>query len=196
MIPSLTAAGARFYGMLGPLVHDDERYGWPAARLCDAAGAMLQGLDVIVQDSDTHPGWGILFDPDSCPLAWLPWLAGLYGATLPPGATEQEQREILRDLPQQQRGTVQNLIAGAQRTLTGTATVLVFERDTDAYHLSVVTRTSETPNSATTLAALIAQKPGGLVLTYAVQAGEVWDEAAATWDTAAGSWQDTLTTPV
>lgn len=46
------------------------------------------------------------------------------------------------------------------------------------------------PNPAPVLAALLAQKPAGIVLTYEVQAGISWDQAAETWDGTAGTWDD------
>jgi hypothetical protein len=52
--------------------------------------------------------------------------------------------------------------------------VTVVERDPNAcptipaYGLSVFTRTSQTPNTALALAALMAQKPGGIILNYQV----------------------------
>jgi hypothetical protein len=78
-----------------------------------------------------------------------------------------------------QRGTVAALRGAAQATLTGAKTVLLRERDHDpadtpnyAYYLTVTTYTSQTPNPAATLAALLAQKPGGIVLTYHTLAGQ------------------------
>ena len=48
------------------------------------------------------------------------------------------------------------------------------------YSLTVITRTAETPNSAAVLAALTAQKPAGILLTYATTTGNTYLEVRAT----------------
>jgi hypothetical protein len=68
----------------------------------------------------------------------------------------------------------------AARTITGGGKhVTIRERDAaacpsiPAYGLTVQTLTRETPNSAAVLAAILSQKPGGIVLNFQVLAG--WD---------------------
>jgi len=63
--------------------------------------------------------------------------------------------------------------------LTGNRSVTLFERDTSAYHLTVRTFDAETPYPDRVLAALLSQKPAGLVMDYAVSDGLTYDEIAA-----------------
>jgi hypothetical protein len=51
------------------------------------------------------------------------------------------------------------------------------------YSLTVITRTAETPNSAAVQAALIAQKPAGILLTYATTTGNTYLELRASQST-------------
>jgi hypothetical protein len=89
------------------------------------------------------------------------------------------------------RGTAEAIRVAAQATLTGGRTVYFRERDPSAadppYTLQVVTVETETPDPATTLAAILAQKPGGIVLDFHTVTG--WDYTAMT---AVGGTYDAL----
>lgn len=197
--PVINPAGQTLYEDVAALVETDEQYGWAALLLCSAIGALMQGNDQVVQDTDTHPGWTSILDPNVVIANWLVWLAWLYGVTLTPGASEVEQRATILALPPHQRGTRASLVAAAQQFLTGTRHVDFIERASSAYTLTVVTLTSETPDTGPVLAALLDQKPAGIVMTYVTSDSEVWDVASpVTWDTVGGTvtWDDMLTTTI
>jgi hypothetical protein len=66
------------------------------------------------------------------------------------------------------------MVAAAQPHLTDSKTVMLFERDTSAYHLSVRTLTDETPDEDKVLRALMSQKPAGIVLDYDTVSGQTY----------------------
>jgi len=108
--PAISASGEYLYQRVLPLFAEDENFGWFGRHLCDAIMATLQGLDQIILDSPTHPGWTIILDPAVCPEAWLPWCAQILGVRVPPGLTIEEQRAYIIEHPSQQRGTTDSLL--------------------------------------------------------------------------------------
>lgn len=180
-MPTPTAAGQRFYSQVAPIMGADPSQAGLA--LCDAAGAMLQGLDEITQDTPTYVGWAPAVDPDLARASWLPWTASIYGVTLAPGLTVQQQRDTIRDLPPQRDGRTQTIHDAVAQTLTGSKYVDVVERpDDDAYRIEVVTTTVQTPDAAKTAAAALAAKPGGLHMDVYVSDDVLIDEGTATID--------------
>jgi len=166
------------YRLLEPLARidgGDEANGWALLHLVSAIGVPFQAIvDVVYEADDGTPGYAILMDADTCPTWALPWLAQFRGVRLPPIAVGELEadywlamRERIKRADGQNRGSVDALVAAAQRFLTGTKSVYVTERwGTDPYALHVNTVVSETPDPAAVLAALLEQKPAGLVLTY------------------------------
>lgn len=147
----------------------------------------VEGLAVpfqLVEDwaSDTddgETGWSLLVDVDRCPVEALPWLGQFVGVKVDTSLTEADQRQQIHDLANLRRGTIGALTSAPAPYLTGSKTVIFRERYDTANtlvdspgHLTVITYTSETPDSAKVLAALLAQKPAGLILHYNVNAGQ------------------------
>jgi Phage tail protein (Tail_P2_I) len=169
----------RLYLAMAPLARADADSAWSLLILCNAIGTMYQQVEELVRDSPEGPGWSALLDVDRCPPEALPWLAQFVGVRLLPDSSEAEQRARIDSTGGFKRGTRDALIGAAQATLTGRKTVIFRERDHDpadtpayAYYLTVITYTSETPDSAATLRALQAQKPGGIVLSYRTASGQ------------------------
>jgi hypothetical protein len=146
-----------------------------------------------------------LGDPDQADLAWLPWLAQLIGAKLNPYASENEQRDTIRYATSGYRAGTRTAIADAAKSaLTGTkyAQILPHQKPSGgvliagtAWDITIVTRTSETPNPSAVLGAVSRKgvKPAGAVLWH--QAYEAsWTAVGAefpTWaDWNAATWQD------
>jgi hypothetical protein len=185
--PALTSTGARLQARTQPLAPDDERWGWPHAALCGGlAAAFDQVADVFDPPGDVPPGAPLL-DVTLCPDWALPWLAQVVGVVLPQGITAEQSRTLIADVAGWQRGT-----PGA--FLTGSKTVYFNERKGGAaYTLQVVTLDSETPDPTLVLAALMAQKPGGIVLEYAHVAAATYaeiDAAYATYDEVRTTFDD------
>jgi phage tail P2-like protein len=149
-----------------------------------AAGFMapLEICD-IARDTDTHIAWGALFDPDTCPGPLLPWLAQLSGDQLLPSDTEQDQRERITDPGNFFRGTVEAIKAEIRPVLTGNRTVILLERVSgNEFAVTIITRTSETPNPAAVVVAAWRQLAPWLIVTFVVSDDPIWDEATLTWD--------------
>jgi hypothetical protein len=170
----------RLYAMLEPLAERDFEFAWSLLILCNAIGVPFQLVEDLVRDTEEGVGWSVLLDLDRCPPEALPWLAQFVGVRLLAGSTESEQRARIASTDGFKRGTREALIGAAQATLTGARKVTLRERDGDkalepiayAYRLTVTTYASQTPDPAATLAALLAQKPGGLVLEFHTAIGQ------------------------
>lgn len=195
--PNHSPLGARLRERTQPLAPDDRQYGYAHAWLCEALSRILLRVQEAFDPEDPIPPIAPLLDPELCPDWALPWLAQLVGVALPVGVSTPDARALIADVAGFRRGTTAAIEAGLANTLTGNKTVYFRERDGgDAYALEVVTLTGETPDSATTLAALMAQKPGGIVLRYRTVAGQDWQavkDSGQTWRnvrTNYVSWRD------
>jgi hypothetical protein len=198
--PTLTAIAERLRERTQPLAPNDDEYGYAHAYLCGAMGAAFVEVAEVFDPEDDLPPIAPLLDPDLCPTWALPWLAQLVGVAIPAGVTPEDARTLIRDVSGFQRGTPAALRAAAGLFLTGNKSVQFRERDGSsadpAYTLEVVTLTGETPDPAKVLAALMAQKPGGIVLNYRTVEGQDWQalaESGKTWRSARttyATWRD------
>lgn len=184
--PTLESFADDIYDALLPLAWLDGQTGWHLALYCGAIGTMFQAVADVARDTPEGPGWSAVMDLDRCPDAWLEWLAQFAGVTVIPGSTPAEMRERIARTDGFKRGTPDAIRAAAQATLTGNRIVVFRERDSSApdppYTLEVVTLTGETPNPAATRAAILAQKPGGIVLNFRTIEGQDWQAVQAkTW---------------
>lgn len=171
----LSPLGERLKERTQPLAPDDATYDWAHAKLCE--GMMLpfeQLAELVDPEDETMVPWEPLFDVNICPEWALPWLGQLVGVRVPAGLTEQQKRDMIKGLANFKRGSPEAIIAAAQLTLTGNATVLLRERDAgNPYQLEVVTYSSETPDPAATMRAILSQIPAAIVLTSRAQ--PAWD---------------------
>jgi hypothetical protein len=192
--PEHTPIGARLRERTQPLAPDDEAYGWAHAYLCEAIGRMLAQVAEVFDPEGDVPPLAPILSPDLCPTWALPWLAQLLGVTLPKGVDDATARAMIKDVSGFKRGTPAAIRAAAGFFLTGSKTVFFNERlANDAYRLGVVTLGSETPDATLVEAAILAQKPGGILLSYAAIAGQTYRavltevdsyrEARSTWPT-------------
>jgi hypothetical protein len=157
-----------------PVVNDDMKT--YVGAICNG---MFQEIDDYASDGDEgEQGWSILVDLNRIPDKGLDWLAQFKGVSFPPGLTPAQKRQQILLTSGWLRGTTGAMAAAPLPYLTGSKTVILRERDPaacpsiPAYGLTVITRTSETPDSAAVLRALIAQKPAGIILNYVVLAGQ------------------------
>lgn len=184
--PAVSPAAERMYSQLRAFQGGDEDSGWMLLHVCEGFARMLAKCTDALRADDIGSGFRRMHDPDRAAAWALPYLAQKAGiGELPAGLTEQQQRDLIRSAPGLRRGTRAALIGAAQRYLTGNKSVIVSERDGDAYSLTVLTLTAETPDPSATEAAIRSQKPAGLILTYAVVSGATWASATGTWDAAA-----------
>lgn len=171
---SVGKVGTRVYDTLEPVAGSDASYNWPL--LAYSSGLALPSEEVadLAETGDNgEVGWSVLLDIDRVPDKGIGWLAQLVGVRLNPDLDAMTQRARVRETDGWNRGTLGAMAGAAHQYLTGAQHVILRERfnpadpDVDhAYHLQVITYTSETPDSAKVLAALMAQKPAGIILHY------------------------------
>lgn len=177
----------RLYDRLAPVHQQDAALGYPFLIYLGAMGdKLMEDIDFLVSDSDIGPGWSRLFDTGTCPSYALPWLGQIVGVRVNPLLSDLDQREQIREVGGWSRGTPGSMLAAAQPYLTGTKFTLMIERyGGDAYQILYITHTAETPADPTLMeAAVIAQKPAGIVLTFANYVGQTWGDVKsgnATW---------------
>ena len=160
----------------------------PAGLLDALATGFAAPLEIcdVARDTDTHIAWGSVLDPDVADARLLPWLAQFSGDQLLPSDSVQDQRDRLTSPSNFYRGTVEAIRAEMQPTLTGAKQVLILERTTNEWTLTVITRTSETPSPAVAEAAGRRQIAPWLIATFIVTDAPIIDEAGAakTYDSA------------
>jgi hypothetical protein len=161
-----------------------------------AVGAMFAEVEMYAEDEE-QPGWENLLDPDTCPAQALPYLAQYVGERLPKGLPEAQQRQWIKDAPNQRRGTVASFVRAAERALDPDTTQLVsvIERDGDVDTVTVVTYTDQTPDPVAVERELNTVFPLDMTLNYLVRDGETWTQVEltyATWDDipAGMTWAD------
>lgn len=182
--PILTPLGERLRQRTSPLATSDELYGWAHAILCGALGKALEQVGEVFDPPDPIPPGAPLLDVNLCPDWALPWLAQIVGVTIPSGATAAQARALITEIAGWQRGTPASLKAAATVFLTGdNPTVFFNERlANDPYRLGIVTLVAETPDPELVRRAILAQKPGGIVLDYAAIAGQTYRAVRAEVD--------------
>lgn len=182
--PALDSFAAELYEQLAPLAYADADHGYPLAQFCATIGSLFQEIDDLARDDGAIPGWGKLVDVELAPEDALPYLGQFIGVTVNEALLVPARRDQIRKPQGFDRGTRTAIIDAAQATLTGAKTVTLVERvGGDAYAITVITRTAETPNPAATLAALQAAKPAGLKLTHTVVAGQTFAQLKAGYAT-------------
>jgi hypothetical protein len=164
-----------------PLMHSSP-YNLDLATLIQGESIMLDSIDAYVRDGENgEPGWSVLVDVDRAPSEGLPWLSQFAGVRLPSKSPFESQedfdasaRVIIKEQGGQRRGRPAAIISAAQTYLTGNKSVVLHERaGGNAWHLVVVTFTTETPEPDLVEAAIRnTQKPGGIIMTYNVIDGQ------------------------
>lgn len=180
--PVVSPTAEEAYAGLVPWNTADENV-WDLLKYVQSITLGLDEINQIVRDTDERPGWSIIMDVDNAPAKYLPWLAQFVGVVVDYGLSEADQRQQIKDTQGFRRGTPASMRAAAQLYLTGSKSVIIDERDTSPYHLRVRTFDSETPDPARVEAALLSEKPAGLVMEYLVTNGLTYDEIAATGKT-------------
>lgn len=204
--PTLSLTGEFLWDEVGVAQLGDDTRGWPARILVGAVAKALGPLFDIVRDTDDGPGWSAVLDPNRI-VAMLPetvaqrvlrWLGQFAGQSFPEGMTAAAMAAQIGTPAAFERGTPAGMAQAVAHTLTGNEYVFYREREGSPYRVTVVTRTSETPDPAATFAAARTQKPAGLILTHVITdvrtylevgtaGGNTYAGAAATYGTYAAA---------
>lgn len=203
-MPVLDTFAANWYTRLGDMTTPDANNAYALANFLKSIGTSQQDIyDIVVDQPDGTPGWGILLDPVRCPAVALPWLGQLVGVSVDTTQNEAAQRAQIIAVGGWRRGQVASMLAASKPFLTGTKYSLLVEKyGGDAYAILYVTHTAETPADPTAMqAAVIAQKPAGLNITFNNVVGQLWGDVKnnhATWQavkTAYATWNDVRNGP-
>jgi hypothetical protein len=105
-------------------------------------GGMLQIVDNLVRDGEglddtPAPGWSQVLDINRAPTYVLPWLAQFLGVRLDPALRDDEMRYQIENPAGFARGTPGYIIARANQYMIPGWTIVLHERDTSPYHLSI-----------------------------------------------------------
>lgn len=195
--PELTHTGQRLYDALAPLAEMDAEHGYALALYCGAWATVLDQVADLSRDTDDAPGWSVMLEPDATP--FVEWLSQFPGVQIPRGLDDAGAREWVRSTDGRNRGKPTAIAGAAKPYLTGLKRVLVVERHGSAYQLQVTTWESETPDPSAVKAAVEAQTPGGIVLTYDAIKGGDWKTLKAThadWNAVkTRTWNQVLADP-
>ena len=159
-----------------------------------AMGPTLRIADVADPDTSVT-GTAELANPAAAPRTWLRWLGYLVGINLDTIADADKRAAISDSATLQRRGSVRAIIRSTQQTLTGSRSCRVYWNldGSSPYLLTVVTLTSQTPDSVATLAAAVSEKPAGIDLELQTVAGATYaelDVAYADYDAVAAAFTD------
>lgn len=167
---------------LGPFIEVDES--GDLSGFVDAITEPIEPVYGIVGEEAQTYGWSVVLNPDTCPESALDWLAQFEGVIVTPDMSIAQKRGAIKAREGAARGRLATIISRVTRTLTISKRVIVFERyDDQPYVLRIRTLASETPNESLTEAAILSQKPAGIVLDYETVVDGSYAELAAEYET-------------
>lgn len=180
MRPDVSDLTEELYASLIPgATARDEELDWPLLRFCAALSTIFEkGWEIAQPYKAENPpvagapptqkvGWVHMFNPWTVPVWALDYFGQFAGVRMQEGWTEEQKRSAIATPSGFARGTLEALVNAVKGELTGSKSVLVFERYTgDAYRLAVRTYDVETPSDDAVIAAILTQKPAGIVLDY------------------------------
>jgi hypothetical protein len=169
-----TSVSEILFDMLAPYAYADTENDDALFELCQGIGAMFNDFGVARDElmevgEDVYriaPGFSQIIDIDRVPESYLDWLAQFVGVRILPSITLlAEKKAYVQGTPSQLRGGPDAMVDAVKRTLTGTKTVFMIERQGSAWRLAVTTLSSETPDPSLTAYVAGLQKPAGVIMT-------------------------------
>lgn len=157
-------------------------------KFCEALCDPIQPVYDLVREREDRPGWSVLFDPDECPAAFLPYLAQYVGVVVTPEMDTAQLRAEIKQPTGWARGSVESIRIATRRTLEGEdPLVIIHSRTPEAGCTYVRTLLSQTPDPVRTAAIVRAETPAWNKLDYqAIEGVTVADVSASTnWETVA-----------
>lgn len=140
--------GEAVYEQLEPIAEPyDADNGWALLILSGALGQLFQQFDDIVRGDDVDPTpWSKLLDINRIPDEGVPWLGQFFGVQVDTSLTPDQQRQQVRSLEQWARGRPDYMKDVIRRSggLIGNQSIILRERDSSAWHFTVITYPNET----------------------------------------------------
>lgn len=175
-----------------PLAVRDKDNGGAWATYVTAIGVMFDRFE-FVRDTPQTVGYGSLLDVDRAAVESLGWLGMFSGVVTNTALPDGDQREQVDATEGFHRGTLDAITRAAQRHLTGSRRVTIFERNGgDAYAVRVITYSSETPDPVQTVRDIVAAKPVGLIFTIDLLPGWIIQEMEAYYAARPAGAQQTI----
>jgi hypothetical protein len=170
-------------------------------RYLEAAAKPMEAVREVAEETGEPghagyvPGYGVIFNPTTCPAKWLPFLGQFVGVEVPKMATEAEARTLLKEEPGLERGTLKALEGAIRKVIGNTEPFTIQERTAlngseAAYHFNVIVK----PGKASTelKEAIERVKPGGLQFSL-IEVANAWIEGTKQWgEVAAGKKWSTI----
>lgn len=176
-----------------------------ARRVYRALGAGMTGLDAdnghahldvvavisepLVEPDSLARDFGQIWDVDSRQGAQLDHAAQYVGVTRPATYSDEQMRTLIRERPAYQRGSPEAIVSAVRARLTGSRRVELTERDGGNRNaLRIRIYLSEIVSLPDVEAAVLEQKPAGLVAVIEPFPGQDWGDVVARFAT----WQDVI----
>lgn len=183
--PVVTSATEQVYRLLPDFMRAADEAGDYTALRYVAGGAV--GLDkaadflTLVDPATSVTGTCELVNAAAAPRAYLGWLGWLVGVNISQIADPFVRVAIGNAAATQRRGSKGSIRDVVQRTLTGSKSCRVYWNlsGTQPYLLTVITFTSQTPDSVATLEAALTEKPAGMDLELQTVDGTTYAEIKA-----------------
>lgn len=164
---AVSPLAAALYGSLVPGMEDEsDPTAEDLSELFEFCTAFARPVDIIYEIAQNR--WQDVLDPVETPAEALPWLAQFVGVIAEPSWLTSELRSAIERPAGFARGTVGAIREAIERTssVEDPAVIFVERFGGNAYHLFIRTLDSETPSEDATRAAILAEKPGGIILNY------------------------------
>lgn len=172
--PRVGSVAQQLYDAIPPAwTEQDSANGYVLLALCDAVtrSGMQPLADYALDKPDGTPGWSALFDARRMTARTARYLGQFVGVTVPPGLTDTQAQQLIASHPGYGRGRPDVIVNAVRSTLTGSQRVTLKERDTSAYHATILVFASQMPDLAKTQAAIARTKPAADVISLTVKQG-------------------------
>lgn len=177
--PVVSDAAERIYESMRAYQDGDDQE-WGLLIWCAALAGVFDRSNEWLRHDDIGSGRRRAMDPDRCPAWVLPYLAARAGVRVPPGYTEAQTRQIIKERPARRIGNDAYIVAAVTPFLTGTRYVHIINNHGAAGVTTVSTLTAETPNPDAANAAIQAAVAHWVQATHAVITGGTYTDLRST----------------
>jgi hypothetical protein len=174
------------YEAMGFHRDEDASTGYQLQQLCEGLTGPVQPLYDLLREREGQKGWTVLFDPDECPVQFLPYLAQYTGVRPVPEMDEAQLRAEIKAPTGWRRGQPETIRVAVPRTLKPVADeelmVIIRPRTLEVGEHFVRTLLSQTPDPERTHAIVREAVPAWEKLNYEAIDGVTFEDIAAGWE--------------